>query len=54
MGHAGCAGRGEAPTTVIPFTAAQARFLRITQTGTAANGEFWGIQQVRLYGRFGH
>ena len=47
-------GAGEAPTTVIPFAAAQARFLRITQTGTAANGELWGIQQVRLYGRSGH
>jgi glucose/arabinose dehydrogenase/mono/diheme cytochrome c family protein len=47
-------GAGETPTTVIPFAAAQARFLRITQTGAAANGEFWGIQQVRLYGRSGH
>ena len=47
-------GAGETPTTVIPFAAAQARFIRITQTGAAANGEFWGIQQVRLYGRTGH
>ena len=47
-------GAGETPTTVIPFAAAQARFIRITQTGAAANGEFWGIQQVRLYGRSGH
>ena len=47
-------GAGETPTTVIPFAPAQARFIRITQTGAAANGEFWGIQQVRLYGRTGH
>jgi len=47
-------GAGETPTTVIPFTPAQARFIRITQTGAAANGEYWGIHQVRLYGRSGH
>jgi len=26
-----------------------AKFVRITQTGTATAGEFWAIQQLRLY-----
>jgi mono/diheme cytochrome c family protein len=47
-------GAGETPTTIIPFPAAQAKFIRITQTGSATNNEFWGIQQVRVYGRAGH
>ena len=47
-------GPGETPTTIIAFPAAQAKFIRITQTGTATNNEFWGIQQLRVYGRAGH
>ena len=46
----GSKGRGESPTTVIALARpAQAKFVRITQTGTAAAGEFWALQQVRLY-----
>jgi len=47
-------GAGETPTTVIAFPATRATFIRITQTGAAANSEFWGIQQVRVYGRADH
>jgi hypothetical protein len=39
-------GAGANPT-VITFAPVQARFVRITQTGTAATG--WAIQRVRLY-----
>ncbi len=41
-------GPGATPTTVIALPRSPARFVRITQTGTAVNGELWGIQQVRL------
>jgi hypothetical protein len=44
-------GAGETLTTIIPFPPAQAKFIRITQTGTSSNGEIWGIQQLRLYGK---
>ena len=40
-------GRGETPTTVIPFHAARAKFLRITQTDSADRP--WIVQQVRIY-----
>ena len=40
---------GGTPTTIAAFKPAQAKFIRITQTGTARNGELWAIQQVRLY-----
>ena len=42
-------GAGTVPTTVIPLKPIQAKFIRVTQTGKAADGEFWAIQQVRLY-----
>jgi hypothetical protein len=32
-----------------PTTAAGAKFIRITQTGSAGNGEQWAIAQVRVY-----
>ncbi|MEP6592894.1 MAG: c-type cytochrome, partial [Acidobacteriota bacterium] len=41
-------GTGLTPTTVIEVPRVSARFIRITQTGTAVNGEFWGVQQVRI------
>jgi hypothetical protein len=47
-------GAGDTPTTIIAFPPAQAKFIRITQTGAATNNEFWGIQQLRVYGRAGH
>jgi len=31
------------------FKPVQAKFIRITQTGTARNGELWAIQQIRVY-----
>ena len=40
---------GETPTTIAMFRPARARFIRITQTGTAKAGEAWAIQQLRLY-----
>ena len=46
-------GAGQTPTTIIPFAPTQARFIRITQTGTPANNEIWGIQQIRVYARTG-
>ncbi len=42
------AGPGSTPTTVIELPRVPARFIRITQTGSAQNGEMWGVQQVRI------
>ena len=42
-------GAGAAPTTVMQFGPADAKFIRITQTGSATNGEQWAIAQVRVY-----
>ena len=42
-------GAGATPTTVIRFAPSDARFIRITQTGSAASGEQWAIAQVRVY-----
>jgi hypothetical protein len=33
----------------MPFAPVPARFIRITQTGTAANGELWAIAQLRVF-----
>ena len=44
-------GAGSAPTTVINFAPVQARFIRITQTGTAAGNEQWAIAQVRVFAK---
>ncbi len=41
-------GAGETPTTIITFAPVTAKFVRITQTGTARNGEQWAIQQVEV------
>src|SRR3954452_13854269 len=41
-------GTGSLPTTTVSLPRVQARFIRINQTGTAQNGEGWGIQQVRV------
>jgi hypothetical protein len=37
------------PTTVIVLKPVSAKFIRITQTGAATDGEFWAVQQVRVY-----
>ena len=42
-------GAGATPTTVIQFAPVDAKFIRVTQTGSAANGEQWAIAQVRVY-----
>ena len=42
-------GAGSGPSTVIGVTPVRAKFVRVTQTGSAANGEFWGIAQIRIY-----
>jgi len=42
-------GSGQTPTTIVMFRQRPAKAIRITQTGTAANGELWAIQQVRIY-----
>jgi hypothetical protein len=42
-------GAGDTPTTIAAFKPARARFIRITETGAARNGELWSIRQVRVY-----
>ena len=42
-------GAGGTPTTIIPIRPTRAKFIRVTQTGTARAGELWAIQQVRVY-----
>jgi hypothetical protein len=42
-------GKGEFPTTVISMKPARAKFVRITQTGTAPNKLGWGIQRIRIF-----
>jgi mono/diheme cytochrome c family protein len=43
-------GAGESPATIITLSRpTTTRFVRITQTGTARAGEFWAIQQLRVY-----
>jgi mono/diheme cytochrome c family protein/glucose/arabinose dehydrogenase len=42
-------GSGQTPTTVVAFAPVSAKFIRITQTGSASNGELWAIQQVRVF-----
>jgi hypothetical protein len=42
-------GAGQSPTTIAWFAPTRARFIRITQTGTAANNEAWAIQTIRIY-----
>lgn len=41
-------GPGETPATVVAFAPVRAKFIRITQTGTAAKTEAWAIAQVRV------
>ena len=42
-------GAGDTPTTIAAFKPARAKFIKITQTGTARSGELWAIQQLRVY-----
>ena len=41
-------GKGSA-TTVIAFKPIAAKFIKITQTGTATNTDFWSVAQMRVY-----
>ena len=41
-------GAGQTPTTTIAFTPVTAKFIRITQTGTASGPEVWGIARVTV------
>jgi mono/diheme cytochrome c family protein len=43
------AGAGTAGSTAIAFAPVQARFLRLTQTGSAENAGPWSMQRLRLY-----
>ena len=46
----GTGNQGEsAATTVVSFQPEQAKFVRITQTGTEENAPVWSIQSLRLY-----
>ena len=42
-------GPGQNPTTTIAVKPVQARFVRITQTGTPAPAAQWAIQRVRIF-----
>ena len=42
-------GAGQNPTTTITIKPVQAKFVRITQTGTEENAPVWSIQSLRLY-----
>jgi hypothetical protein len=41
-------GAGETPMTTIAFAPTDAKFIRITQTGTAKGNEMWGIARVTV------
>jgi mono/diheme cytochrome c family protein len=42
-------GAGQTPITTIAFTPVTAKFIRITQTGSAQNGELWAVAQARVF-----
>jgi hypothetical protein len=42
-------GPGTQPTTIIAFPAAEAKFIRITQTGAPGGNAGWAIQRIRVY-----
>jgi len=42
-------GAGQNPTTTITIKPVQAKFVRITQTGTPQNPTGWAIQRVRIF-----
>jgi len=41
-------GAGQTPMTTIAFTPVMAKFIRITQTGTAPGAELWGVARVTV------
>jgi hypothetical protein len=42
-------GEGTGGDTVIAFSPVNAKFVRITQTGRAADAPPWNVQRLRLY-----
>jgi hypothetical protein len=42
-------GEGTGADTVVAFAPVNAKFVRITQTGTAADAPPWNVQRLRLY-----
>jgi hypothetical protein len=42
-------GQGSGATTIISFQPVRAKFVRLTQTGSAADAPPWSIQQLRLF-----
>ena len=43
-------GVGKHPVTDISFPTAQAKYIRITQTGRAS-GLYWSIHEMQIYGK---
>ena len=48
-GTAVAEGEGKGQSTVITFAPVRAKYVRITQTGTAEPPTPWSIQRLRLY-----
>ena len=42
-------GKGEGPRTVISFAPVRAKFVRLTQSGSAADAPAWSIRNLRIY-----
>ena len=42
-------GNGAVPTTIISVKPVRTKFIRVTETASAKDGEYWSIQQVRVY-----
>ena len=42
-------GAGQSPTTTVWFSPTPAKFIKLTQTGSAVNNEAWAIQTIRIY-----
>ncbi len=42
-------GDGGTPTTIISFKPATAKYIRITQTGSSSDAQYWAIQGLRVY-----
>jgi hypothetical protein len=42
-------GRGQGPRTVLSFAPVRAKFVRLTQTVSAADAPAWSIRNLRIY-----
>jgi hypothetical protein len=45
----GAEGQGSGATTIISVQPVRAKFVRLTQTGSAADAPPWSVQQLRLF-----